>query len=67
MTLDYTAKRYGVLPSQLLREGDVLDLKVSQLAVDYERYVRENPGVKTNHGLNQDELMAMLERAKQNA
>jgi len=62
--LDFVSKRYGVLPSQLLREADTLDLEVANIAVAYEKYVHENPGVKTNHGLTQQQLKQQLERVR---
>jgi len=64
LTVDYTAKRYGVLPSQLIREGDTLDLDCANIAVAYEQFVMNNPGVKTDHGLTQEQLMAQMERVK---
>lgn len=69
LTVDFTAKRYGVLPSQLIREGDTLDLDCANIAVAYEEYVRKNPGVKTNHGMTQQQLIEQMEavrRAKGN-
>lgn len=64
LTVDFTAKRYGVLPSQLLREGDTLDLDCADIAVAYEQFIQTNPGVKTNHGLDQAQLMAKMEAVK---
>lgn len=65
LTLDFAAKRYGVLPSQLLREGDTLDLECANIAVAYESYVHDNPGVKTNHGFSEKQLLEKLKRAKE--
>lgn len=65
MTLDFVAKRYGVLPSQLIAQGDTLDLDCANIAVAYEKFVVENPGVKTNHGKSQQELLQMMERARE--
>ena len=64
LTVDFTAKRYGVLPSQLLREGDTIDIECANIAVGYETFVRENPGIKTNHGLSQDQLLQRIKEAK---
>jgi hypothetical protein len=64
LTVDFTAKRYGVLPSELIREGDTLDLDCANIAVAYEEYVRKNPGVKTNHGMTQKQLMEQMEAVR---
>lgn len=65
MTLDFVAKRYGVLPSQLIAQGDTLDLDCANIAVAYEKFVVDNPGVKTNHGKSQQELLDLMERARE--
>ena len=64
MTLDFAAKRYGVLPSQLLREGDTLDIRVAEVAVAYEKFVNENPGVNTTHGMSQQQLAQQMEAVR---
>lgn len=64
ITLDFVAKRYGVLPSKLLETGDVLDLKVAEMAVNYEKFVAENPGIKTDHGMTQQQLKQKMEKAR---
>jgi hypothetical protein len=64
LTVDFTAKRYGVLPSQLIREGDTLDLDCAEIAVAYEQFVMKNPGTKTNHGVSQEDLMRAMQNAK---
>lgn len=38
LLLDNTAKRYGVLPSQLIREGDTLDIHIVNTATAWEQY-----------------------------
>ncbi len=67
MTIDFAAKRYGVLPSQLLREGDTLDLECANVAVAYETYCRDNPEqAKVNkHGLTQDQMRSQLESVRE--
>ena len=61
------AKRYGVLPSDLLRRGDTLDLKCAEIALNYEAYLMKNrdSGTVDNHGYSQDQLKNMIERVKQ--
>jgi hypothetical protein len=39
--LDSLATRYHLLPSQVLRQADSLDLMVYDVAVSYDRYQRE--------------------------
>lgn len=53
-----------MLPSRLLQDGDTLDLECAEIAVAYEQYVRKNPGVKTDHGLTQEQMMASIERVR---
>jgi hypothetical protein len=65
LTVDFVAKRYGVLPSQLLKQGDAIDLKVAEMAVNYEKFVTENPGIKTDHGFSSEQLQKKMERARE--
>jgi|TARA_R100001198_G_C5212239_1_gene197194 hypothetical protein len=66
--LDLVAKRYGMLPSQTLSLGNSIDVKCALLALDYENYQhkKHQGGWKdhSDHGYNQDQLQAMVERAK---
>lgn len=39
--LDSMAKRYGMLPSQVLKEATTQDVYVFDMALSYERYARE--------------------------
>lgn len=67
LTIDFASKRYGVLPSQLLASGDTIDLHCAEIAAGYEKWVKENPGINNKHGLTQDELLEMMENAKDRA
>lgn len=59
--LDAMAKRYGVLPSNLLATGDTFDLMVMDVAVNYE--VIQN--AKANkQPLNQDMLTRSVGKDK---
>lgn len=62
--MDFVAKRYGVLPSELLARGTHLDMMVSELAVNYESWALENPGVKKDHGYTQQQLLDQIERVR---
>ena len=35
-TVDWVARRYGVLPSKLLHEGDSIDIILAELGQEYE-------------------------------
>ena len=65
------AKRYGVLPSYLLRNGDTIDMMCAELGQAWEneqaRKVNEaQNGVKSidRPQPTQEEMLAMVERAK---
>lgn len=68
VTLDLVAKRYGILPSQLLKVGDSLDVHAASVAIGYENYLHKKAQSgtkdKTDHGFSQDELAAMVQRTK---
>lgn len=64
LTVDFIAKRYGTLPSAVVSSGDRFDLEVAQIASGYEAYIMKNPGVKTDHGLTQDDMLAQLEAVR---
>jgi len=53
-----------VLPSQLVGRGDTLDLDCANIAVAYELFVSENPGIKTNHGFTQDQLLDKIKQVR---
>jgi hypothetical protein len=64
LTVDFVAKRYGVLPSQLLAKGWNTDIVCANLAVGYENYLRR----RAESGQNQtpqpsvEEMQAMIAR-----
>jgi len=39
LTVDFMAKRYGKLPSEIMAHATTFDMTVGQTAVDYENYV----------------------------
>jgi len=56
------------LPSEVLKKGSTIDIWAMELAVGYESWVREkhSKGEKVvNHGKSQEELQAMIDRARQ--
>jgi hypothetical protein len=42
----------------------MLDLECANVAVAYEEFVRKNPGVKTNHGFSQQQLLEQMEAVR---
>lgn len=66
MLLHTMACKYGMLPSELLRRGDTLDLKVFDTALKYENYVREKheTGKEPAPKLTQAQMQEMVERVK---
>lgn len=52
------------MPSKVVSSGDRFDLDVAQLASGYEAFLMKNPGVKTDHGLTTDDMLAQLEAVR---
>lgn len=70
LTLDFVAKRYGLLPSEVLTKGTTFDLYVSDIAVRYQNWLQDKHSGKPmkssqqNFGYSQEQLKAMLDRAR---
>ncbi len=66
LTIDVVAKRYGVLPSMILKEGDNFDLLCAEFAVSYEAWAMKNKDNKINntHGLSQEDMLASIQRVR---
>lgn len=66
LSLDFVAKRYGKLPSEVLIVGDDLDLRCAELAVEYETYLnnKNDPTKPPGHNLSQEQMKAMIESVK---
>lgn len=69
-TVEWVAKRYGVLPSYLLREGDSIDMLIADLGARYETFMHKKAEAKQK-GLppptpdySQDELKKMVDNVK---
>ena len=68
LSLDFVAKRYGVLPSVVLSAGYDTDIICANIAVGYENYASkcQQDGVDPTKPMpTQDEMLAMIERTKQ--
>lgn len=71
LTLDFVAKRYGKLPSQVLREGSSLDVECGELAVAFENYLNEKhraeaEGKPAPVKYSQQDLQAMMDAVRGN-
>tara|TARA_R110002167_G_scaffold361238_1_gene579342 strand:- start:462 stop:662 length:201 start_codon:yes stop_codon:yes gene_type:complete len=63
--LDGLAKRYGVLPSQLMAQGDTFDLMVMDVALGYEMIQHDKKNNKVNpRSYNEEELMERLNKVR---
>lgn len=65
LTIDFIAKRYGYLPSEVIEKGSSIDVVVSNLGVSYENYLskkNEDGHVQTKH--SQEELQGMLDKVR---
>lgn len=65
LTVDFVAKRYGVLPSQLMREGSTIDVAIANLGVEYESWIhKKHEKGHTAAAPSQDQLKGMLDRVR---
>lgn len=70
LTIDFLAKRYGKLPSEIMSQGTTFDLYVSDVAVKYQNWLYEkekNPhsaAQAKDHGLSKEQMKAMIERTR---
>lgn len=63
--LDAIAKRYGVLPSYLILEGDTFDLMVMDVAMGYEMIQHDKKNNKVNpRSYNEEDLMERLNKVR---
>lgn len=66
MTLDFISKRYGQLPSQVLKQGTSIDIFVAEIGVGYENYINEkHSGQTVTPKLSQDEMKRMINQVKE--
>jgi len=63
--IDYVAKRYGKLPSEVLAQGTTFDLAVGILAADFSNYQYETAnGKKPQPKLSQSQMLDMLNKVR---
>jgi len=63
--LDFIAKRYGKLPSEVLKQGNTIDITASEIAVEYESYWKNKESGKPTQQHSQADLQAMVNRVKE--
>jgi hypothetical protein len=66
--LDQLAHRYGLLPSQVLTQGDSLDITVMDVTFTYKKYLEQKQDTDSsmdNSLFDQEQLQAAQERLKQ--
>lgn len=61
LVLDFVSQRYGQLPSKVLESGDVLDVRVAEIASDYASWLQKNPNTNNTHGFTTEQLLAQME------
>lgn len=68
LTLDNLAHRYSLLPSEVLERASTLDLYILDLGTRYKNYQHEvaaNDGRKPSPKLTTEQMMAMMQRVKE--
>ncbi len=69
MQIDGLGKRYGLLPSEVLRKADTFDLYVIDAALTYENYQHKkamNKGQVPAEMYSTDQLVEMFNKGKEN-
>lgn len=67
MQIDGLGKRYGLLPSKILKEGDTFDLYVLDAALSYELFHQkkaENKGQIPASAYNQEQLLTIFNKTQ---
>ena len=67
LSIDALGKRYSLLPSEVMSKASTFDLVVLDAAIGYEVYLQSKAeGKKATPQLSQDEMMAAMERVRNN-
>lgn len=65
LSIDAIAKRYSLLPSEVLDRASTFDLVILDTALSYQKYKQdEAEGKKPVPQLSQDQMKGMLERVR---
>ena len=68
LQIDGLGKRYGLLPSEVIKRGNTFDLYIMDCALTFENYSAKkaaNDGKDPIPDYTQDELLTMLQKVKQ--
>jgi hypothetical protein len=69
MMVDFVAKRYGMLPSELLVRANTFDIMIAETAVGYENYLNKKDRGDTMTpqapDLSEKEMQAMIDKVKE--
>ncbi len=66
LAIDAIAKRYSLLPTEVLTRASTFDLVILDTAIGYERYVTDKAnGKKPEPKLSQETMQKMLNRVRQ--
>lgn len=68
LSLDFVAKRYGKLPSEVIESGSSIDLQIANLAVAYENYLHKKysnaKDGKITPELTVEQMQAMIDKVR---
>lgn len=65
ITLDNMAERYSLLPSEILKRADTLDLEILDVSAKFSHY-QQTDKYKSNHGHTEKSLLKMIDRVNEN-
>ena len=66
LQIDGLGKRYGLLPSEVIKRGDTFDLYIMDCALSFENYHHKKANSKNSvPDIPQDQLLAIVNKRKQ--
>jgi len=68
LQIDGLGKRYGLLPSEVIKRGDTFDLYIMDCALTFENYHHKkamNKGKNPVPDMTQEQMLALLNKTKQ--
>jgi len=67
MQIDALGKRYGMLPSQIIKQADTFDVYILDAALSYEHYHNQKQNKKNFvPDLTEEELLEIYNKSKNN-
>jgi hypothetical protein len=67
LSIDAIGKRYSLLPSEVMEKASTFDLVVLDASLGYQSYIQDRAeGKKIAPKLSQEEMMAAMERVRNN-